>query len=96
MAYRKVTEFKTPEEFAQYVKSENFHIGIAPEVKADGSAALAQPIRYKGRTIGNRWAVLPMEGWDCMVNSLGAGQNSFTGPKPEPSCTPAGATRSSC
>lgn len=66
MAFRKVAEFKTPEAFAEYVRSENFHIGVAPEVKADGSAALAQPVPYKGRIIGNRWAVLPMEGWDCM------------------------------
>ncbi len=66
MDYPKVAGFKTPEAFAEYVKNEGFHIGIAPEVKADGSAALAQPVQYKGRTIGNRWAVLPMEGWDCM------------------------------
>lgn len=64
-AYRKVTEFKTVQAFDEYVKSQGFTIGLEPEVPADGSAALAQPIEYKGRTIGNRWAILPMEGWDC-------------------------------
>ena len=64
--YRKVTEFKTVQAFDEYVRSQKFTIGLAPEIKADGSAALARPIEYKGRTIGNRWAILPMEGWDCM------------------------------
>ncbi len=65
-SYRKVMEFKTVQAFDEYVKSQNFTIGLAPEIKTDGSAALAQPIEYKERTIGNRWAILPMEGWDCM------------------------------
>ena len=68
MSYRKVTEFKTVAEFANYVKSERFSFGVAPEVPADGSAALARPLECFGRTIGNRWAILPMEGWDCQVD----------------------------
>ena len=60
--YRKVTEFKTVEEFSQYTKQENFHLGFAPDGKTD---ALAQSIECIGQTIGNRWAILPMEGWDC-------------------------------
>ncbi len=66
MEYRKVTSFKTAEEFSAYVQNEGFYIGIAPEVRSDGTAALAQPLKYKDRTIGNRWAILPMEGWDCL------------------------------
>lgn len=65
-SYRKVMEFKTVQAFDEYVKSQNFTIGLAPEIRTDGSAALARKIEYKGRTIGNRWAILPMEGWDCM------------------------------
>ena len=63
--YRKVTEFKTSAEFAAYVKEENFHIGLAPDGKCD---ALAQSIECMGMTIGNRWAILPMEGWDCLAD----------------------------
>ncbi|MBP1583536.1 MAG: hypothetical protein J6866_06240, partial [Victivallales bacterium] len=63
--FRKVTEFPTPEAFAAYVQSEGFHIGLAPQVPSDGSAALARKCDYAGRTLGNRWAILPMEGWDC-------------------------------
>lgn len=70
--YRKVTEFKTSAEFAEYVKSEGFHIGLAPDGKHD---ALAQSIECMGMTIGNRWAILPMEGWDCMSDGR---PSSFT------------------
>ena len=66
--YRKVTEFKTVEEFSSYLKSENIDIPLAPSVPADGSSALARSIRCYGRTVGNRWAILPMEGWDCMAD----------------------------
>lgn len=65
MSYRKVTEFKDAREFAAYVKSQGFAFGVAPEVPSDGSAAFSKPIPYCGRTLGNRWAILPMEGWDC-------------------------------
>ncbi len=66
--YRKVTEFKTVEEFSSYLKSEHIEINLAPAVPADGSSALAQKISCYGRTVGNRWAILPMEGWDCMAD----------------------------
>ena len=34
------------------------------EVVSGTDAPLAQPVEYEGRTIGNRFCVLPMEGWD--------------------------------
>jgi 2,4-dienoyl-CoA reductase-like NADH-dependent reductase (Old Yellow Enzyme family) len=63
--YRKVTEFKTVEDFRDYLTSENIEIGLVDSIPRDGSAALAKKITYNNRTIGNRWAILPMEGWDC-------------------------------
>ena len=58
--FPKVTQFKTLEEFSAYLKKENIDIGFA-----EGSAAMAEKCEHNGRTIGNRWAILPMEGWDC-------------------------------
>jgi 2,4-dienoyl-CoA reductase-like NADH-dependent reductase (Old Yellow Enzyme family) len=58
--FPKVTQFKTLEEFSAYLKKENIDIGFA-----EGSAAMAAKCEHNGRTIGNRWAILPMEGWDC-------------------------------
>ena len=61
--YRKVTEFKTVENFAAYIAEQGYHIGFAPDGKHD---ALAQTAECLGMTLGNRWAILPMEGWDCL------------------------------
>ena len=58
--FPKVTQFKTLDDFSAYLKRENIDIGFA-----EGHSAMAQKIDHNGRTIGNRWAILPMEGWDC-------------------------------
>ena len=63
--FRKVTEFKTVQDFAAYLKEENINIGLVDEVPGEGRAALAQAAKCYGHDIGNRWAILPMEGWDC-------------------------------
>ncbi|OQA75912.1 MAG: NADPH dehydrogenase [Lentisphaerae bacterium ADurb.Bin242] len=65
MDYPKIASFKTLEEFRDYLRRENIRIGLADEVRSDGTAALAQKAKCFGRTAGNRWAILPMEGWDC-------------------------------
>ena len=39
------------------------------EVMRSGrESPLAQPLTLHGRTIGNRFAILPMEGWDCTAD----------------------------
>lgn len=63
--YRKVAEFKTVADFRTYLQQENIRIGLADAVPGDGTSALARPIDVLGRTLSNRWAILPMEGWDC-------------------------------
>lgn len=64
--YRKVAEFKTLEAFREYLAGEKINIGFADGIPSDGSAALARKTSCFGRIVGNRWAILPMEGWDCM------------------------------
>ena len=58
--YRKVTEFPTLQAFSEYLRQEGIQIGLS-----EGHDALAKPAVVHGRTVGNRWAILPMEGWDC-------------------------------
>jgi NADPH2 dehydrogenase len=64
--FRKVTAFKTVAEFRDYLASEGIDIGLVDNIPGDGRAAMAQPISCLGRELGNRWAILPMEGWDCL------------------------------
>ena len=65
MDYPKIASFKTLNEFREYLAKEKIRIGLSDEVKSDGTAALARKAECFGRTLGNRWAILPMEGWDC-------------------------------
>ncbi|WP_459556902.1 beta/alpha barrel domain-containing protein [Lacunimicrobium album] len=65
MAYRRVAAIKTVDDFRQYLSG----LGLSQPVDdrvlsaADGSP-LAQPIDVGGFTVGNRWCIQPMEGWD--------------------------------
>jgi len=62
--YKRVAQLKTLEEFRSYLRKLNVDIPIDEVVEHTSDAALAQPIEWKGRLIGNRFCVLPMEGWD--------------------------------
>ncbi len=62
--YAKVTQFKTLDAFRDYLKQQNIEINLA-DLPAPGESALAKPAKVNNRIVGNRWAILPMEGWDC-------------------------------
>lgn len=63
--YRRVATLKTPSEFAGHLEEIGAHLPFDDQVEAGADAVLAQPYRMPGgAVIGNRFAVLPMEGWD--------------------------------
>jgi len=67
--YTRIARLKTVAEFRDYVRSLGVDIPVSPSVTPAPSGALAQPYVLKdGRTIGNRFCVQPMEGWDCTVD----------------------------
>jgi len=63
-AYRRVAALKTPAAFRDYLHT----LGVADRVPFDegpAMAPLAAPLRLPdGRTVGNRFCIQPMEGWD--------------------------------
>ena len=63
--YPKIARFATPGALREYLKQENIVIGLTDTVPAGSASALARKAECCGRTIGNRWSILPMEGWDC-------------------------------
>ena len=67
-SYPKVAQFASLEAFRNYLKEQNIEIGLADEIPAGGRSALAQKAECYGRVIGNRWSILPMEGWDCQAD----------------------------
>lgn len=63
--YRKMASIKSPAEFRQYAHSIKLNIPIDDSIETGENAPLKQQITLNGRTIGNRFCILPMEGWDC-------------------------------
>jgi 2,4-dienoyl-CoA reductase-like NADH-dependent reductase (Old Yellow Enzyme family) len=61
MSYQRVARLRTADDFRAHLEP----LGIAmPFDDVVDVPALAQPLTVDGRTIGNRFAILPMEGWD--------------------------------
>ncbi len=65
MTYRRVAMVKTPAAFREHVAGLGIELPFAEKVATGPDAPLAQPYTLPGGfTIGNRWCILPMEGWD--------------------------------
>ncbi len=65
MAYRRVAQLRRPAELAEYLAELGIDIPFDETLETGAHAPLAQPYRLpNGFTVGNRFAVLPMEGWD--------------------------------
>lgn len=66
MAYQRLGSLKTVEQFRDLLSELNLDLNVddEPLSEAEGSP-LAQPMTIGDVTIGNRWAVNPMEGWDA-------------------------------
>ncbi|MBN2006921.1 MAG: NADH:flavin oxidoreductase [Anaerolineae bacterium] len=65
MSYRRVTTLKTSETFAGYLAELGVEIPCDAEMQTGDDAPLAQPyVLQNGFRIGNRFCILPMEGWD--------------------------------
>ena len=65
MKYRRVASLKTADAFGDYLTQLGVDLPFDQAVETGPDAPLAQPYQLKdGFSIGNRFAVLPMEGWD--------------------------------
>ena len=63
MHFPKVSKLKTTELFQSHLKKLNLSLPFDETVES-GDGPLAQPITVGNRSIGNRFCILPMEGWD--------------------------------
>ena len=67
MSYPRVSTFKTADQFRAALESLDIELPFDDELESGESATLAQPIPRADadrRPIGNRFCILPMEGWD--------------------------------
>lgn len=65
MTYHRVASFKTAYDFAAHLARSHIDLALDQVIESGPDSPLAQPYRLPdGLTIGNRFCVLPMEGWD--------------------------------
>ena len=62
--YPRVASLKTPEAFAGHLAACGANLPFDDVVQSGVGAPLAQPLDHAGLRVGNRFTILPMEGWD--------------------------------
>ena len=63
-SYRRIASLKRPAEFAQYLSEIGANLNFDAEIETGADAPLALPYLLGEIRIGNRFCILPMEGWD--------------------------------
>ena len=63
-SYRRVASLRSTEEFRAYVAALGIDLECEDVILTGEESPLRRPLEVYGRTIGNRWAAQPMEGWD--------------------------------
>jgi 2,4-dienoyl-CoA reductase-like NADH-dependent reductase (Old Yellow Enzyme family) len=62
--FPRVAACKSASAFKDHIRSLSLSIPIEERVESAPSSPLARPLEWQGHPIGNRWCILPMEGWD--------------------------------
>ena len=63
-AYRPIASLKTAEDFLNRLAALGVEMPFDADLLPAPDGPLAKPFAVAGRTVGNRFCVLPMEGWD--------------------------------
>ncbi|MBA4054725.1 MAG: NADH:flavin oxidoreductase, partial [Marivirga sp.] len=63
--YKRIAQLKTATDFREYLRTINTDMPFDDVLKASDHSPFANHFKlHSGRTIGNRFCILPMEGWD--------------------------------
>ncbi len=62
--YRRIASLKNADDFARHLEDLEITLGFDRTVLAAPDSPLARPYNLDGFVIGNRFCILPMEGWD--------------------------------
>jgi 2,4-dienoyl-CoA reductase-like NADH-dependent reductase (Old Yellow Enzyme family) len=64
MTFRRMASFRSADELRRHASTLGFDLPADDVVQSGSEAPLARPYVWRGGTVGNRFAILPMEGWD--------------------------------
>ena len=62
--YPRVASLATAAKFSGHLAAQGIRLGFDSELASPTESPLAQPLEVDGIRIGNRFCILPMEGWD--------------------------------
>jgi 2,4-dienoyl-CoA reductase-like NADH-dependent reductase (Old Yellow Enzyme family) len=62
--YKRIASLKTAEDFANYIETVGVNLQFDRELQHGMDSPLGWPYQLDGFKIGNRFCILPMEGWD--------------------------------
>jgi 2,4-dienoyl-CoA reductase-like NADH-dependent reductase (Old Yellow Enzyme family) len=62
--YPRIASLKTAEALERHLASAGIVLGFDDPLAPAGSSPLARPLTVDGTSVGNRFCILPMEGWD--------------------------------
>ena len=64
MSYRRVAQLRNADILRTHLADLGIELPFDETMQTGDDAPLAQPLSVYGHHLGNRFAVLPMEGWD--------------------------------
>jgi NADPH2 dehydrogenase len=64
MTFPRIASFKTSAALRDHLRACGLSLDLDDVVEPGPNSPLAQPLEMEGVTVGNRFAILPMEGWD--------------------------------
>ncbi|MCA9038603.1 MAG: NADH:flavin oxidoreductase, partial [Planctomycetaceae bacterium] len=64
MQYPRISTFKTAEEFQNRLNELQLDLPFVTQLDSTGNGPATRPIQSRAGNIGNRYCILPMEGWD--------------------------------
>ncbi|HEY7180200.1 MAG TPA: NADH:flavin oxidoreductase, partial [Blastocatellia bacterium] len=62
--YKRIASLKNADDFANYIETAGVDLQFDRELQHGTDSPLGQPYQLDGFKIGNRFCILPMEGWD--------------------------------
>jgi 2,4-dienoyl-CoA reductase-like NADH-dependent reductase (Old Yellow Enzyme family) len=64
MSWRRIATMRTPEVFRAHLEESGIPLSLDPELLPSSSSPFARSLDVDGDHVGNRFCILPMEGWD--------------------------------
>jgi 2,4-dienoyl-CoA reductase-like NADH-dependent reductase (Old Yellow Enzyme family) len=64
MTYTRIAALRTADDFRAHLAALGITLPFDEKLEMGKASSLAKPIKAKAKTLGNSFAVLPMEGWD--------------------------------